>query len=1101
LPTCPLTPQSVRKTTIQFLDADGVYPSTVTSPPTANNLQGQTSRTWRHPGLGLIVESDDPNGLPTVLTYDTFGRPQSALAPTGASATFAYADGTDPLAAGGINMTVEPEGSATRQISLHLDSFGRETNRVTPIDAAQSMAIQTVYDRFGRVGQKAVLSGSPTAQTTPVNTFTYTYDDLDRQITDCHIAGDLANHCTSNSYDGLQVTSTDESGRATTRIADEMGRVTRVQARSIPDATFGYGPFSLLENESVADFSGQTDRVYDVLGRVTSVTRLNAGARITAYNAYGEVVQTAKAAPFTTAPLSDVLTYGRDALGRLTTLTGTGINRTLTWDKNADGTSGTNTIGKLTDTLDSGVNHEHFTYDSAGRLFTESWTLSLFGQSAQNFSQATYFYDSQGRLKDQLFPGNLSGSYVPLHLVYTYDPYMGKVASIADNVDLADPLWSASQRNAIGQIAVEALRSGSGVAMSRTNNFNLANGQLASAMLTGPTQSESLTYAYQPDGLPSSFGMNGVGGFWAASFDYDALKRLTTWVPSPGITLSYAYDGDGNITARNWGTTSFPGGLLTYSWTGNPGGRSLVVSGPDASGVYNEEYQMDLWGRIFDTPAASLSYNAADELSGVVEKTNGSRSDVIIRDGLGNRVATTYGSLSGPYSYLLTLMNGAYEFKYSSATNTTEERYRYFADGKLVGDVVRLAANQSKTSTFYLTDNVGSVVAEASDAGAVTARARRDPYGNLLADPLNPDLPIDPVGPDPDGSSRLGFGGHDREPNWGLVDASARFYSPTLGIFTTPDALMGTSLDRRTYNPIAYCNDNPVAMFDTNGHAPQAVPVMVFTVNSGSGGTTGSGGGGGGNMGSTRTDSSGGTSGSQSGGADGYARDPGAGGNGGVLNGGGSPGNGHAESVTQSPSNNGVHGTSGADHGDSACTTCGGEVSPMSAYAMAAFIAGLATGMSEAVVISWAMDAMKGVQNGGPGGWAGIGVVAIDILTHGTVEALDNAVKALWASILYIFGDYADELSNKQAEEAKRAAEESHGPNQSAIDSAHGAIEGANRQKNREQQQTHDVNDYQFDPGDSNDNAGDGSGFEPEAVPSGDDVSGGSPSDLSPSGG
>src|SRR6185436_10244190 len=116
----------------------------------------------------------------------------------------------------------------------------------------------------------------------------------------------------------------------------------------------------------------------------------------------------------------------------------------------------------------------------------------------------------------------------------------------------------------------------------------------------------------------------------------------------------------------------------------------------------------------------------------------------------------------------------------------TEGRCRLRAGERLVGDVVR-TGTASRTATFYLEDNVHSVVAEASSSGTVTARARRDPFGNSFTSSTTPYLASDPAAADPDGTSRLGFGLHNRDKGWGLVDMHLRAYSPRLGRFISPD--------------------------------------------------------------------------------------------------------------------------------------------------------------------------------------------------------------------------------------------------------------------------------------------------------------------------
>ena len=128
-------------------------------------------------------------------------------------------------------------------------------------------------------------------------------------------------------------------------------------------------------------------------------------------------------------------------------------------------------------------------------------------------------------------------------------------------------------------------------------------------------------------------------------------------------------------------------------------------------------------------------------------------------------------------------LDGLYERRESSSGALLEERLQLLANGRAVGELARTAAGQPFTATWQLSDNVGNVVAESSASGAVTLRARRNPSGNLIADPWNPHLPTDASSSNPDGSGRMAFAGHARDAGWGVVDMKARLYSPTLGRF------------------------------------------------------------------------------------------------------------------------------------------------------------------------------------------------------------------------------------------------------------------------------------------------------------------------------
>src|SRR5262249_37667330 len=60
---------TTRTTQYHYDDADGVYVSSVI------NALGQPTRIYTHPGLGMVVETDDPNNLAATTSYDTFARP------------------------------------------------------------------------------------------------------------------------------------------------------------------------------------------------------------------------------------------------------------------------------------------------------------------------------------------------------------------------------------------------------------------------------------------------------------------------------------------------------------------------------------------------------------------------------------------------------------------------------------------------------------------------------------------------------------------------------------------------------------------------------------------------------------------------------------------------------------------------------------------------------------------------------------------------------------------------------------------------------------------------------------------------------------------
>ena len=268
------------------------------------------------PGLRFLVESDYPNHLAETWNYDTFGRLVGRTALSGQTTALTYSDTEEPGVVGGTDVSIVPDGTATATRRIHLDSMGRLVMKTAPVDASRTMTIWNQYNDRGLIGAKAIYTGTPSQNlTTQQNIYINTYGiDLNWPMSECHAAADgTPNLCKTWVYDGLQTTITDESSHSTVRTNDGQGRLVTQTAPGVSDTTFGYGPFSQLESESMADGSGQTTIAYDVLGRRTSTTRKNTGTRVTTYNAFGDVVGGYK--QMADGTQADSMTFGRDPSG------------------------------------------------------------------------------------------------------------------------------------------------------------------------------------------------------------------------------------------------------------------------------------------------------------------------------------------------------------------------------------------------------------------------------------------------------------------------------------------------------------------------------------------------------------------------------------------------------------------------------------------------------------------------------------------------------------------------------------------------------------------------------------------------------------------
>jgi len=816
--SCQSTPHTdARTTAYQYEDADGVYVTTTT------DAMSNTTRVWRHVGLGLIVETDDENQAATTYTYDSLGRPLSQRAPSGESMTAGY-DDTTAASFLGANVKLLPGGSSQRGVSVHLDPFANATIQTSSVTSTRTLTKKTTYDDLGRPFQVDMLSKTGPALRT-LNTEIVTLDDANRVVSDCHLtSSDGQNHCKTNTYNGFTITSVNEAGRTVTTLIDSRGRVGLQQtslASGTSWATFVYGPFDLLQHEEVEDGSGSTDITYDVRGRPRSVTRTNAGVRGTTYNAFGDVTTTYKVDSLS-AP-HEIVTYGRDKLGRIKTTTspgagtGTGIppaiNRQYFWD--VPKSTGAFPRGKLNDVVDSGNQTSlHFEYNAAGLLSQKSLTVfnpSLGASGANETYTASMSYDTQGRLDTLTYP-KVPTETQAFAAKYAYDSFTGTPSSIKDANNLSTTIWTPTARNELGEITNETLALGT-TTLTRVTSYFLQDGRLKSASIGTSTSRSQLDYTYQADGLPLTLALSGVGGSSTSTFANDNLGRLISWTPGSGApAVTYGYDSDGNLLSRTWS-----GETVTYgtALSGATMTARTVTTQRGTAAAQTDTYQVDAFGRVSDTPAVSIRMTDDSRVGSITEKANG-QIDTLIYDGLGARVLTRYGSRGSAGSLLE--IGDLFELKRDGTNSTagTVGRCRLRSGDRLVGDIVR-SGTAARTATFYLEDGVHSVLAEVSSGGTVTARKRRDPFGNSFTSSTQPFLPSDPSAANPDGSSRLGFGSHNRDQSWGLVDMVARAYSPRLGRFISPDLIIGNPQDRREFNPFAYVQNNPTSKYDPLG--------------------------------------------------------------------------------------------------------------------------------------------------------------------------------------------------------------------------------------------------------------------------------------------
>jgi RHS repeat-associated protein len=119
-----------------------------------------------------------------------------------------------------------------------------------------------------------------------------------------------------------------------------------------------------------------------------------------------------------------------------------------------------------------------------------------------------------------------------------------------------------------------------------------------------------------------------------------------------------------------------------------------------------------------------------------------------------------------------------------------------------------VAADRGATRYLVATDQVGSVRALFTTAGALVKSLEYDAFGVVLADSA------------PSFSFPLGFAGGLVDPDTGLVHFGARDYEPASGRWTTPDPFL---FDGRQLNLYAYASNAPTLRRDPSGLASYSI--------------------------------------------------------------------------------------------------------------------------------------------------------------------------------------------------------------------------------------------------------------------------------------
>lgn len=130
--------------------------------------------------------------------------------------------------------------------------------------------------------------------------------------------------------------------------------------------------------------------------------------------------------------------------------------------------------------------------------------------------------------------------------------------------------------------------------------------------------------------------------------------------------------------------------------------------------------------------------------------------------------------------------------------------------------LLAINAHAVRTTTYYHTDGLGSVVAASDDSGNLLWRKSYAPYGEQI-----------------DGNTDnepLSYTGKQHDDATGLTYFGARYYDPRIGRFMATDPVHFMESNPVSFNRYAYVNNNPYKYVDPDGKLLFLAPIAIFII-------------------------------------------------------------------------------------------------------------------------------------------------------------------------------------------------------------------------------------------------------------------------------
>lgn len=818
------TAGAARRSDVAYDDIDGTFPVRTI------DAMGYVTSTLYHPGLGVLAESTDPNGVRRRFRYDGFGHIRRVLAPqctqgvdlTGksCSGSSAIIEDIAPTVSGAV-FAVRASALGSPSTTVNYDGLGRVVRTDTTGFDGNLVSTLATYDRVfldlpSTITE--VLTPSPTPESFFLSrTTSLAYDRAGRLIR--RTAPDKS--FATWSYDGRFSTTHDAVGAEVITEHDALGRVVRILedlhespagvgpifttpggSRTL-QTHYRYGPFGQLVR--IVDPDGnQTAITYDVRGRRRSFADRDTGLTEYSYDAFGQLTSETDA-------MGRVREFAYDPLGRAIGSRATDGVSCFQYDASPNG------IGRLALALRTDgagdariTTKQSMTHDLLGRVASKTQTVG--DGPALTFS---YSYDELGRPSQVGYPG-VGGAKFAVAYGYNVHGYLDRVADFttppaSGAVSDAPMLWQWNAVNAVGQLTKETFGSGVSTTHSYMPNTGLLDRTIART--TGGSVVQDLSYEWYLDRrLKRRTDRSSAGEPLVDGYTYDSLKRLKDWSGAWG-SVQYSYDDIGNLERRVTNAAGirtderFASGKASLPLPGKPAPAGApihaIVKGPEGAYTYNDVGDQE------SAPGRTIAWTSFHLPRRIVGEQIADYS----YDAWGHRVRK---AVSGGAT--TTYAGGLYELRESAGG--VENVYTVDVGGRAIAQISRVVSpggGATSDTVYFHADHLGSPHAITDGKGVRIGLRKHEPFGRRVS-PTNPMVtPAEPV----PGLTRA-FTGHEQEDELGLVNMRGRIYDPGVGRFLSADPIVGSH--GQSLNRFSYVGNDPINATDPTGLCGDNVP-------------------------------------------------------------------------------------------------------------------------------------------------------------------------------------------------------------------------------------------------------------------------------------